>query len=370
MRPCYVCGASKHIVAEFVIADEVSGYMTRALGVSFVVPVYAGRNYLESLVAAIEAVKDVWETTGAPVRLTELILVDDAAIDGSGALIDRLATSRRWITALHLSRNFGQHAATMAGILHTSGDWVVTLDEDLQHRPERVEDFLRLAALEGHDVVYARPASGIVHGKAWRDVSSRRVKRLMAWLTGTPTLHLINSFRLIRGPIARATASVCTHNTYFDIALTWFTQRIAGIEIEMRDDRFAETGRSGYDLGKLIAHAQRMLFSSQLRYLSLGIWIGAGLFLIAFVTAAYFAVLRLVTPEMIGVEGWTSLFVAVCGSAGIVSAMLGLCLQYLSTLVMKAHGRPMFFTVDRSADRFIAEWSQQRLARKERTNVG
>lgn len=332
-------------------------------GVSVVVPIYSGEDYLEQLVEAVAAVRQNWEADSAPIRLAELILVDDASVDNSGAIADTLKETRPWVTVLHLSRNFGQHAATIAGILHSSGDWIVTLDEDLQHPPERIEQLLFEAVSGGRDVVYARPKSQAVHGKAWRDVSSRKVKRFMEWATGTPTLHLVNSFRLIRGSIGRASASVCTHNTYFDIALTWFTQRISAVHMDLHDIRFKETGKSGYNISKLIAHAQRMIFSSQLRFLSIGLWIGAALCAFAFFAGIYFFIRQLIDPETIGVRGWTSLFVMTSASAGVISLMLGICLQYLSTLVLKAHGRPTFFTIDRSKDRAIAEWLSTRAAR-------
>lgn len=330
--------------------------MTSICSMSIVVPIYSGEEFLERLVALVEAIRDEWQSEGAPIRLSELILVDDAAIDRSSAIIEALAAEKPWIVALHMSRNFGQHAATIAGILHSSGDWIVTLDEDLQHPPERINEMLLHAAEQHFDVVYARPTAGKVHGTAWRDSSSRQVKRLMEWLTGTPTLRLVNSFRLIRGPVARATASVCTHNTYFDIALTWFTQRISCVEMTLRDDRFVQTGKSSYNFRKLVVHAQKMLFSSQLRFLTLGLWTGTALFFSGVFAAIYFVIQRLFVPEAIGVEGWTSLFVAVCLSAGFISMMIGICLQYLSTLVLKAHGRPTFFTINRSGDGKIANW--------------
>ena len=334
--------------------------MQTLTNVSFVVPVYAGAEYLERLIACIKTVRKGWDTENSPLRLTELILVDDAAIDQSDDMIDALAANEPWIVPLHLSRNYGQHAATIAGILHSSGDWIVTLDEDLQHPPEMVEELLRHAVGQQHDVVYARPVAGTVHGKKWRDGSSKYVKRLMEWLTGTPTLRLVNSFRLIRGSMARAAASVCTHNTYFDIALTWFTQSISGLEMPLRDDRFAQTGKSGYNFGKLVAHSYRMLFSSQLRFLTFGIWIGAALFLFSLFVGLYILILRFLMPSAIGAEGWTSLFVAICMSTGLISVMMGLCLQYLSTLVLKAHGRPTFFTINRSQDAYILEWLERR----------
>lgn len=333
--------------------------MTQA-SLSLVVPVYAGEAYLAELAGAVERLRTSWAEGGAPVSLDELILVDDEAVDGSAALIDALARERPWIVALHLSRNFGQHGATIAGILHSSGDWIVTLDEDLQHPPDRIPDLLERACARQLDVVYARPDAAEVHGTAWRDGSSRGVKRLMHWLTGNPMLRLANSFRLIRGPIARAAASVCSHNTYFDIALYWFTQRMDAVEMALRDDRFARTGQSGYSVGRLFSHAQRMLFTSQLRFLSLGIWIGVVLFLVSFFGGLYFAAVRLVAPELIGVQGWTSLLLAICMSGGLLAVMVGLCLQYLSTLVLKAHGRPAFFTIDRSGDAALAAWFAER----------
>lgn len=99
-----------------------------------------------------------------------------------------------------------------------------------------------------------------------------------------------------------------------------------------------------------------MLFSSQLRFLSVGLWMGFILFLLSIIAGIYFVAVRIISPEAIGVQGWTSLFVAVCASAGLMSAMLGVCLQYLSTLVLKAHGRPTFFVIDRSSDNTILAW--------------
>jgi glycosyltransferase involved in cell wall biosynthesis len=324
--------------------------------ISVIVPVYSGEKYLKKLVEEVQSLRYAWESNEAPINLVELILVDDAAIDESPRLADSLANEHMWVTTIRLSRNFGQHAATIAGILHSSGDWVVTLDEDLQHPPSRIEEMLSRAVRHNDDVVYARPEKKAVHAKAWRDDSSRIFKRLMEWLTGTPSLRLVNSFRLMRGSIARATASVCTHNTYFDIALTWFTQSISAFEMPMHDERFSSTGKSGYSLSKLIGHAQKMLFSSQLRFLSIGLWMGFILFILSIIAGIYFLIVRIISPDAIGVQGWTSLFVAVCASAGLISAMLGICMQYLSTLVLKAHGRPTFFVIDRSSDGAILEW--------------
>ncbi len=59
-----------------------------------------------------------------------------------------------------------------------------------------------------------------------RDLSSRAYKRMMEWLTGNPNLRYVNSFRLIRGSIARGAANACPNDIYFDVMLSWFTNRI------------------------------------------------------------------------------------------------------------------------------------------------
>jgi glycosyltransferase involved in cell wall biosynthesis len=113
------------------------------LHLSIVVPVYSGENFLRDLLSAVQDLRNSWVEKDAPIQLTELIFVDDNAIDNSAVIIDDIASEHDWVVALHLSRNFGQHPATIAGILHSSGDWVVTLDEDLQHPPSHIADMIR-----------------------------------------------------------------------------------------------------------------------------------------------------------------------------------------------------------------------------------
>jgi glycosyltransferase involved in cell wall biosynthesis len=284
-----------------------------------------------------------------------MILVDDAAIDGSAAIADRLAEAHPWVVALHLSRNFGQHAATTAGILHSSGAWVATVDEDLQHPPSRILELLERAVGERRDLVYAKPLGG-VHASVFRDASSRGFKALMRRLTGNANLSDFNSFRLVRGSIGRAAASVSTHDTYLDICLSWFTQRVTTVEMDLRDDRYIQNGKSGYSLKSLLSHAWRMFFSSQIQILRTGAVAGVTILSMSLLGILYFLIVKLFFPEQITADGWTSLFLAICFFGGLSALMLGITLQYLSTLVLQAHGKPAFFVVDRSADNEIADW--------------
>ena len=78
------------------------------------VPVYSGAEFLGSLVSEIERIRLEWSILKVPCRVNEVIFVDHSAIDSSPLILDTLACDRPWITVLHLARNYGQHAATIA----------------------------------------------------------------------------------------------------------------------------------------------------------------------------------------------------------------------------------------------------------------
>ena len=103
------------------------------LSLSIVIPVYKGDKYLSKLIESIANLRFILNKKNAPINIIEVIFVNDSAIDQSKIILDNLSSKYNWIQTIELSKNFGQHAATIAGICHTQGDWVVTLDEDLQH---------------------------------------------------------------------------------------------------------------------------------------------------------------------------------------------------------------------------------------------
>jgi glycosyltransferase involved in cell wall biosynthesis len=317
--------------------------------------VYSGALHLNELVAEIEKLRDDWAKEAAPICLIEAIFVDDAAVDNSPQILETLAEQYAWIKPLHLSRNYGQHPATIAGILYSSGDWIVTLDEDLQHNPERIPALLRKAAETGADIVYANPL-GTVHKSYFRDVSSRLYKAVMARLTGNAHIRHFNSFRLIRGSVARAAASVCNHETYFDIALSWFTERVQTVVTPLKDRRVIQGEKSGYSIRKLLSHARRMMVSTQAKALRFGAAVGALGFGVGVTYGLYILVTTLVEPGTINVRGWPSLIVAILFFGGITAFLLGVLLEYMTVVLLQAQGKPAFFVVDRSSDKILIRY--------------
>lgn len=317
-----------------------------------VTPVYRGRRHLRSLVERVDSLRRELEDGDSPVRILEHVFVDDGSDDGSDDELASLGDEHPWITVVTLSRNFGQHPATAAGILHCAGEWVATLDEDLQHPPEGVLELLEAAVLGRADLAYGR-SSGRIHSRS-RDLASRLFKRILVFSSGNSDLALASSFRVIRGEVARGAAAAADHETYLDVALTWFTDRIVGADIELHDDRYGSE-RSGYSIRSLLSHARRALISSQTKLVRAAAVLGV---MAVAVSAALFArtVFVVQTDAAEDVPGWPSLFMALLFFGGVLCVLLVVLLEYSVSSALHLKGKPTFFPVDRRRDEVLRRW--------------
>ena len=325
-----------------------------AITISIVVPVYSGGPYLDKLITLIDELRSNWQDLDANLCITEAIFVLDEPVDQSADILRNLATAHSWVRLVELSRNYGQHSATIAGILYSSGDWVVTLDEDLQHQPAQIETLLKTACSEKSDIVYASP-DGTVHGAGYRDRLSRLTKFMIAKLSGNRFVQTFNSFRLIRGDIARAAASVGAQYTYFDVTLTWFTERISSVKMDISDDRYKNQKRSGYRLGTLIQHATKLILTSNLRTLRFTNSLSAFAFLGAFFYSAWVLYSRFFADKPVDVPGWTSLMIVILAFGSVSVFMLGLVVEFLHTSTLQLQGKPTFFVVNRNSDPLLVQ---------------
>ncbi|MBX2825785.1 MAG: glycosyltransferase [Gammaproteobacteria bacterium] len=321
--------------------------------ISVVCPVYSGEHFLVELTEQIAHVRNKFTASSAPVTIGEAVFVIDEAIDKSEAVLRELQQQHDWINVITLSTGYGQHAATAAGILHTSGDWIVTLDEDLQHHPKYIPQLLAQAISRQADITYASPLQG-PHNHFLRDGTSRLIKKMISWLTNNRHVSDFNSFRLIRGSIARAAASVMGHDGYYDVVLGWFTHRITVLKTEMKDIRVQQGEASGYTFKKLLSHARRMFVSSQtkvmrsigmLGLLALMLSIGLGIYILQGVLMG----------DALNVRGWSSLAFLTLFFGSVTCMLFFVLFEYLSILTLHNQGKPTFYSVDRTADKQLLE---------------
>lgn len=319
------------------------------VSISTVTPVYNGAQYLPDLVKALSNLKDTLAEAGNDIALVESIFIIDEAIDNSDEVLSMLEKEYDWLHVITLSRNFGQHPATIAGILHTSGDWIVTLDEDLQHNPADIPTLLQTVVQYHSDICYAHATTG-THKSIIKDGLARLFKFVIGKLLNNPNAKHFNSFRLIRGSLARATAAICRHETYFDVALGWFTKRVVTANIKLVDVRNQTTGDSGYSLWGLIRHAKRMIMSSRIKLLRLSIPIGVVAFLISIFISAYALISALLKISTTLNKGWASTILVVLFLGGLSILLISIILESLSDIMLSINGKPTYFVVDRSKD--------------------
>lgn len=325
------------------------------ISVSTITPVYQGENYLAQLVEKLEEVRNLWSDSYEDLKLIESIFVIDGAKDKSARVLYDLAKERNWIRVIELSKNYGQHPATIAGILHSSGEWVITLDEDLQHNPIFIIKFLEEVVKKNSDICYAR-SSEKTHNSFVKDKLAIFFKYFIAKISGVPFIVDFNSFRCIRGSIGRSAAAISSHESYFDIVLCWFTDRVTKINIPLKDFRnLDETAESGYSVWSLIKHGKRMIMTSNIKILRFGLIIGIiafGISILLAIYALYSTFYKLTPPTS---QGWSSTILVILFFGGLLSLLVGFILESVSDILLNAKGKPTFFTIDRSSDSTLKE---------------
>lgn len=310
--------------------------------ISVVVPVYRGELTLEPLLAEIEPLtKDKPSEGDISFRVCEVILVHDGAMDGSDRIISSLVERLSFVTPIWLSRNFGQHAATLAGMASTNGDWVVSLDEDGQHDPRDIFRMLEVAVKEDAQLVYAKPTNRPPHGSI-RNFFSALAKWIFKNVLGHGNIGEFNSFRLIRGDIGRSLAAYCGPGSYLDVALSWVVTRSAHCPVTLRRERARP---SSYSPLTLMHHFWKLLLASGTAPLRLVALIGVASVLLGLGFSAYSIWSKLTGRAE--VPGWASLVIVVSIFSGLILFSLGLLAEYLVIVVTVALGKPLYLIVSR-----------------------
>lgn len=309
---------------------------------SIVVPVYQGEYTLRGL---LEQICPWTETTltpgGRPMVVEEVLLVYDNGPDDSARVIRELAREHDVVHPIWLSRNFGQHPATLAGMASSGGEWIVTLDEDGQHDPAAIGGMLDTALDEQATVVYAKPTNPAPHGPL-RNAASKGSKWFIAKALSVGDSPNYQSFRLVLGEVGRSLAAYAGSEAYLDVALGWIAGKVSTSPVELR----AEQGRrSGYGPRALLAHFWRMVLSSGttgLRVVSLlGVLFAAG----GLVWALWVVILVLLFGARFPVQGWASTMVILLIGFGATLFSLGVIAEYVGVAVKTAMGKPPYLIV-------------------------
>lgn len=310
---------------------------TPTIRVSIVIPVYSGEHTLPTLVKEIAPLTQPQTTpNGNRFVVSEVLLTHDCGPDQSDKTLEDLSAQYAFVQPVWLSRNYGQHAATMAGMASATGDWIVTIDEDGQQNPADIGSMLDCALASSLQLVYAEPTNPPPHGFI-RNTLSLIAKEISTRMLGNRAIGRFNSFRLIDGEIARTLAAYCGNGVYLDVGLFWITGRVGRSPIRLRE----ELGRpSGYSYIKLIGHFWSLILTTGTRPLRLITVTGMFSIILAFAIAAYALYGKYFgqTP----VQGWASLLVVVSFFSGSILAALGVIAEYLAVTMGIVMGKPLY----------------------------
>ena len=296
------------------------------VALSFVVPLY-------NTGAGLRALLDAFRTLSVDGGF-ELVLVNDASPDGTGARVPEAIAGLPFpVTFVDLARNFGEHAAVLEGFRHTRGEYVINLDDDLQNplsEALKLYDHMRTHDCE---VVYSY----------YEDKKHHWFRNFGSWLTNFMACLLLNkpkdlylcSFRGMRRALVDRIITYSGPYPYVDGLILGATNRIDRIQVEHEE---RADGESGYTLRKLVRLWMNMFFNFSIMPLRLSSVLGAcmggvGLLVIIAILVEHFVF-------GLPVVGWASLMGGIAVFSGAQLVMLGLIGEYVGRTFMTVSGKP------------------------------
>ena len=295
------------------------------MNLSIVVPIYKGKPFIEPLAAALS------KTLPSIAKKYEVILVNDGSPDDSWEIIQRVATQYKNIKGINLMRNYGQHNATLCGIRAAQYEVTVTIDQDLQHRPEDIPVLLAVLD-EGYDVVYGAPKK-LPQG-FFRNLLTAAIKRILSSVMGVPSVKNISSFRAFRTHIRQASINFQSPTLILDVLLSWGTTRFVSVPVNI-----APAEQSNYSFAGLVRVALLILTGYSTRPLRFASWIGFvmtlfGLLVFGYVLFVYFTLGSL--------PGFPFLASIIALFSGAQLFALGIFGEYLARMFDRSMDRPTY----------------------------
>jgi glycosyltransferase involved in cell wall biosynthesis len=297
----------------------------RRYALSFVIPVYRGADTVAAVVDAIATLR----VDGGH----EVILVNDGSPDHSAEVCREL--SRRTdiaVTFVNLSRNFGEHNAVITGLRYTQGDYVVTVDDDLQNPIAEAFRLYQHARAGDWDVVYTRYARK--QHAAWRNLGSRFANWVGDWLLDKPKGLYLSSFRCMNALVVSHVIRYQGPFPYIDGLALQVAGRLDSIEVEHQP---RHQGRSNYTLRRLVRLWLNLFVNFSVKPLRVATIAG-----LIFVVLGAIGTLAVLAEAMLGrtPAGWASLTAVTLVLSGVQLLMLGVFGEYLGHIALTANGKP------------------------------
>lgn len=295
---------------------------------SIVVPVYNSEKTLTELCTRVD-------TTFKQINASyEIVLVNDYSRDNSWNVIKQLKEQHgNNLTAIHLRGNFGQHKALLCGFQFARGEYVVTMDDDLQFYPEDIEKLINRIHTTNADLVYGTYMDERKHSPVRRWGSN-----FMGYIFEKfgNTVGQGSSFKIIHRSVIDKIKDYNHSFTFIDEILSWHTTKI-----EWQDVRHAarREGESGYSVPKLVFLSLNLIFAYTTVPLRFMTWFGLASFWVCLILVVYFIYMKITQGAALG---FTALIVSIFMSTGLILFSLGIIGEYLNRLFALQHKKPPY----------------------------
>ena len=305
----------------------------RAFTYSIVIPVFNS----ESVVGdTIDQVIEVFEAAGLSY---ELILVNDGSPDRSWEVISQRARASKHVVALNLLHNYGQHHANLAGFREATGDYVITMDDDLQNPPDQAL-LLIDEAMTGRDVVFGRFEQKQARG--YRVLGSKAIGMINRRIFGKPDDLVVSNFRILRRDVVTRICASRTAYPYITGQALLYSHDRSNVLVVHRPRRVGKSNYNGVRIARLVLTILFSYSSFPLRFAALaGFVIAAASFVIG---VAY---LLLGAFGHTQVQGWTTLVVLLAIFNGFTIALLSMLGEYVVRTLHAVSAYEPYHVIDR-----------------------
>lgn len=297
--------------------------------VSFVIPCYRSEKTISGVV------NEIRETMAGLKQYTyEIVLVNDCSPDETFSVIRRLCRENENIRGVDLAKNFGQHAALMAGFRQTKGDVVVCLDDDGQTPAAEAGKLLEKID-EGYDVVYAKYDHK--QHSTFRNFGSKVNELMTRMMLQKPKELYISSYFAARRFVIDEVVRYENSYPYVIGLVLRATKKIANVEVHHRERM---VGTSGYTLKKLLGLWFNGFTAFSVQPLRIATICGGLCAVLGFLYAIYTVIKKFVNPNV--PLGFSSLMSAVMFIGGMLMLMLGLIGEYIGRIYITLNNSPQY----------------------------
>lgn len=297
--------------------------------VSFVIPCYRSENTISHVVAEIREKMEQMAKYEY-----NIFLVNDCSPDGTLATIRRLCEEYENVKGLSFARNFGQHAALMAGLRHADGDYVVCLDDDGQTPADEVDKLLNKLE-EGYDAVYAQYAHK--QHSTFRNIGSKVNELMTRIMLEKPKELYISSYFAVRRFVVEDMIRYENSYPYVIGLVLRATKNITNVIVQHRE---REEGNSGYTIKKLLGLWFNGFTAFSVKPLRIATAVGCFSAGAGFLYGFYTIVKRLVNPDV--PMGFSAMMSAIVFFGGMVMVMLGLIGEYVGRIYISLNNSPQY----------------------------